>query len=326
MTPALVALVGLLIICSGLLSGSETGLYAVSRPRLRLRAAAGDARAQRLESLLSSPAGVLGALLIGNNALNFALTAAVTGAIAEAGWSHAVWWTTALLSPFLLVFAEMAPKNIFRQRADSWMPYVASPLSWLRSLLVPLVVPLLLLERLTAGRSTEVVLSRERLRTLMFEGVEEGLLTAAQHELAHGVMRFAALPVGLIGVPWASTKTVPAGTDREGCIAIAREHGLSRLPVVDPASGAVEGLLNVHDLIFQPEAPVADLVTPLPSFSADTPADEALRRMGAERRHIALIGTPESPAGVVALDDLVVELVGGVGPPRRKAGRGEKAA
>ena len=44
---ALFALLCLCLLTSGLLSGSETGLYAVSRPRLRLRASAGDRRAQR---------------------------------------------------------------------------------------------------------------------------------------------------------------------------------------------------------------------------------------------------------------------------------------
>lgn len=308
MSIGLLLLLGALLLASGLLSGAETGLYAVNRPRVHLRAALGDGGARRVDRLLRRPAAVLGALLIGNNLVNFAMTAAVTESIAEQGWPHPEWWTTLLLSPLVLVFGEMAPKNLFRRRADTWMPRVSWLLTGLRWALSPLVAPVLLVERLVGGPRVERVLSRDHLRGLMVEGLEEGLLSASQHELAHGVMRFTALPVGRLAVPWARAVTVPHTAGREACVAAARASGHTRLPVVGPAG--VVGVLNVHDCLFRPDAPVDSLTRPLPAFAPATPADDVLRRMAAGRHHLALVGTPAQPLGLVSFEDLLAAVLG----------------
>jgi putative hemolysin len=311
----LLLLLGMLLLASAALSGSETGLYAVNRHRVHLRAAVGDRGAQRLDRLLRSPAAVLGALLIGNNLVNFAMTATLTTAIAERGWPSPEWWTTVLLSPVVLVLGEMTPKNLFRRRADAWMPRCSLGLTLLRWGLAPLVAPVLLVERVLAGARVEQVLSREHLRGYMVEGVEQGLLSAAQHDLAHGVMRFTSLPVGRIAVPWARATTVSSTADRAACIAAARASGHTRLPVVG-ADARVAGVLHVQDFIFQPDAPLASLVRALPAFAAGTPADDVLRRMAAGRHHLALVGTDAQPLGLLSFDDLLTAVLG---PPARTA-------
>ena len=75
------------------------------------------------------------------------------------------------------------------------------------------------------------------------------------------------------------------------------------------ADRGVSILLNTHDLIFRQYSEPAELVRRITAFSEETQADTVLRRMGAARRHIALVGTPESPKGIVALEDLVGALV-----------------
>ncbi|MHC5019731.1 MAG: CNNM domain-containing protein [Planctomycetota bacterium] len=314
---ALFALLALCLAASGLLSGSETGLYAVSRPRLRLRAAAGDRRAKSLESLLARPAGVLGALLIGNNAVNFLISAVTVETFAQYGWIHPDWWATAFLSPLLLVAAEMTPKDVAQRRADGWMLRAARPLNALRLLLAPVVAPIILLERLTGATREATLLSRGRLRAFMLQGVREGVLTEAQHELANRVMRFADLTVDLVAVPWHRVVTAPEGSDRDEVVAIASAHRLTRLPVVDN-DGAVVGAVSMDQLVFEPTARAQALVQPLLTLAPDTRANDALRRLGAERQPLALIGTESEPIGLLALDDLVAALVGAHHPePRR---------
>lgn len=313
----LLLLLALCLLLSALLSGSETALYAVSRARLRLRAASGDRRARRVESLLARPAGLLGALLIGNNAVNFLVSAATTETFAGSGWAHPDWWATLLLSPLLLVLAEMTPKDVAQRRADAWIMRAALPLSGLRFLLAPAVVPLIVLERLTGVSREATMLSRGRLRAFMLQGVEEGLLSAEQHELANGVMRFADLTVDLVAVPWHRVVTVPEGVERARVIAIAKAHLLTRLPVV-AANGRVAGAISMDQLAFQPDAKAETLVQPLLTLAPDTRADDALRKLGGERQPLALIGTATEPIGLLALDDLVAALVGsGPAPAKR---------
>ena len=271
---------------------------------------AGDRRARGLEALLTRPTGILGALLIGNNALNFIMTAATTASLASAGWSHPDWWATLALSPVLLVVAEMTPKDVAQRRADVWMLRASHPLTALRWTLAPIVAPLVLIERML-GRSRDAgMLSRGRLRALMLQGVQEGVLSAEQHELANRVMRFADLTVDLVAVPWHRAITVPAGANREAILAVAKEHQLTRLPVVAGESGKIVGVISVDQLVFEPNAELQTLVQPLVTLGPDVRASDALNRLGGERQHLALIGTDTEPIGLLTLADLMAALVG----------------
>ncbi len=71
----------LLLILSGFFSGSETGLMAVNRYRLRHLARQGHKGAQRVLRLLERPDRLIGLILLGNNLVNI-LASSITTVIA----------------------------------------------------------------------------------------------------------------------------------------------------------------------------------------------------------------------------------------------------
>ncbi|MCI0342125.1 MAG: CNNM domain-containing protein [Planctomycetales bacterium] len=331
-----VLLLGALLLLSAAFSGAETALYALSRPRLRLRAAAGEPRALRLERLLARPASLLAALLVANNAVNYGATALVTDALTRARAPAPEWLATLAVAPAILVFGEMLPKNAARRRADSWLPPATGALAALRSALSPVVAPLLLLDR-RRGEDAGALLSRERFRALLLEGVEEGLVSPLQHELARNVLRFAATPVARLMVPWDRVARVSAGAGLAEALAAAAASGRARLPVVEAvgetsgdagAPARVIGLLDVRDLAGPPVrdgwdggpagpagggVPIRGLVRPAPFLPARERVADALRLLRRTGVPLAVVGSAESPEGVVALADLARALL--EGPP-----------
>ncbi|MHC4861732.1 MAG: CNNM domain-containing protein, partial [Planctomycetota bacterium] len=66
--------VGLLLSTSAsfFFSGIETGIYALNRVRLRIRAAEGEARAESVADLVRRPQITISTILIGNHVANYA--------------------------------------------------------------------------------------------------------------------------------------------------------------------------------------------------------------------------------------------------------------
>ena len=110
------ALLFFFIVCAAFFSGSETGLMASNRYRLKHRAKLGDRRAQRILSLLTQPDRLISAILIGNTTVNtlVAMVATFIG-IALAERFHVsddvgASVSAALLTFVLLIFGEVARK------------------------------------------------------------------------------------------------------------------------------------------------------------------------------------------------------------------------
>ncbi|MCB9917488.1 MAG: DUF21 domain-containing protein [Planctomycetes bacterium] len=148
------------VVFSALYSGSETGIYAVNRLRLEMRAQTADDHAARaLDKLVSSQEALLCVLLIGNNIANEATTILaehiVSGFLTDVRLSTLV--TTAVLTPLLFVLGEALPKQLFRQHAESWAYRVTPFLQLSRIVLAPLwllVLPVArLANRLARGRA-----------------------------------------------------------------------------------------------------------------------------------------------------------------------------
>ena len=112
-TPIVIAVLG--IVASAIFSGLETGLYVVDRVRLAVRAGRGDRNAVRLEAEVEEPERLLSALLIANNAANYAGSlgiAAILSMFVVSEWTI-VGLNTLLVVPLLFVFGETIPKDLF---------------------------------------------------------------------------------------------------------------------------------------------------------------------------------------------------------------------
>jgi len=117
-----IALIVLLVL-SAFFSGSETGMMALNRYRLRHQRKK-SAGARRAAKLLAKPDKLIGLILIGNNAVNI-LAAIIANmlAIIYVGEAAAPWVATASLTITVLVFSEVTPKTIAAQNPE-WFGFL----------------------------------------------------------------------------------------------------------------------------------------------------------------------------------------------------------
>ena len=106
-------LLALLFVASALFSGSETALFSLSRLDLRRLRRERNPQADTLHELLDQPRRLIIAILCGNQVVNVAATAILTGVLVTLyGVERAAFITTVVMVPLLLLLGEATPKTI----------------------------------------------------------------------------------------------------------------------------------------------------------------------------------------------------------------------
>jgi len=314
-----IALLGCLCL-SAFFSSSETALLSVRRLRLRQMAAEGHHTAQLIERMLADVDGMLGAILIGNNLVNVAITALSTTLclhlFGEAGAGYAIIGVTVVL----LIFGEVTPKGVAARYPVPVALFVARPIDGLRRVLHPAVVLLTKISRwLTAwlpegegaGRAFT---SPTELQTLIAVGEEEGVLEAEDADRLHGVFALATTRVREIMVPRADMATLPLGATGEELARLVAERPHARYPV-EGEGGEIVGIAAARDLLLalrQPEdlrlAAVMGSPTFVPESKRVATLLEELRREG---RRMAIVADEYGDiTGLATYGDIVEEITG----------------
>ena len=107
----LVVVLLILVILSAFFSGSETSIMALNQIKLDNAEKQGNKSAKIINSLRKEINRVLGVILIGNNLVNISASALLTFFVIKKFGDEYVWIGTLLLTIFIIIFAEIAPKS-----------------------------------------------------------------------------------------------------------------------------------------------------------------------------------------------------------------------
>lgn len=146
---------------------------------------------------------------------------------------------------------------------------------------------------------------------------EDDELEPEERAMLRSVLELADTSAREVMVPRPDMVTVAADAPFEAAVAVAIEHGVSRLPVLDPDDDElVVGVLYAKDLLArlardpQPER-WDDLLRPPTYVPETTPADELLRELQASRVHLALVADEHGAlVGLITIEDILEEIVG----------------
>jgi len=318
MSPLVLSLLlALCILASAIYSGSEIGLYSLSRARLDLEASKGGWSSRVTRRLVASDTALLITILIGNN-VAMELSTRVGGELlplrAGSGFEREL-YVAMFLTPLLFFFGEALPKDLFRQRPHRLVALSAPLLVLSRVLFWPLERLLrglsLVLERFFGLKAEGVVRNpgRESVLTFLAEGKRSGALQERAEVLAHNALKLRSIPISRAMRPWEDVKVVDLARD-EDPRAVVADSNYSRLPVRNE-DGSVAGYLHQLDVLAAgPGSPVLEGLRPLPALPADTPVDRALARLRVSGQRVAVVGSADQPLGIVTLKDLLEEISG----------------
>ncbi|MBS3763074.1 MAG: HlyC/CorC family transporter [Planctomycetes bacterium] len=313
-----VLLIALFVFLSAFFSGSETGFYCLNRIRLRFRKIHGWKGAASLHKLIRRPQVAISAILIGNNITIYGATVVCGSLLNESGVTHrADLYSSLIMPPILLIFAEIIPKSLYQRRADTLMYKAASLLRFCEFVFYPLIAVLrstLRIVRKALGEKRERTdqFTPDKLRFFLSEGASLGVLSPYQHRMAENVLRVKSLELSAAMVPLDEVAMIPESSTFEKLQKIMREHRFSRFPVYAEKRSNVTGIINVIDVLCADEdqADMQSLSRPPVYLNEKLSVGEALYILQRAHQQMAIVKSEGEVIGAVTVKDLVEEIVG----------------
>ena len=323
---ALLGALFVLLILSGIFSGSETAMMAANRFRLRHAAQNGHRGAILALALLKKTDKLLGLILLGNTLFN-AAAATLTGYIALALFGDSKWALeigTLCITFVLLVVAEISPKVICANHADRLAPLLSYVLTPLLRLAYPIiwfvnlfVTALLKSIRLSpkSGMHEETKLSQEELRSLVLES--SNLMPQKHRTILSSLFELSDITVEDLMTPRGSIEILDIDCPWEEVLTQLGTSHHSRLPVCRGSLDQLLGVLQARRLIGPlrdedfDEAGLISHLQPPYYIPAGTAVFSQLAFFQENHQRIGFVVDEYGEIlGVLTLEDIIEEFVG----------------
>lgn len=336
----------ILIICSGLVSGSEVAYFSLGPIQIKDLEEEDSKSSRRIMALLSDPKKLLATILIANNFINIAIVIVsdyligkllgdtvlnAIGArfyewmpIMQANtWSSLInFLITVLGVTFILVlFGEVAPK-IYANMANMKMVRAMSlPLTVLNNLLSPFSNILVrwgtrIEDRVNSNYQNNSI--REDLDKAIDLTVSDSDQSGQEAEILKGIVKFGDVRVKQIMKSRVDVVGIESSENFSEVLKIVRDNGYSRLPVYEEDFDKVIGILYVKDLLgytgegkdFDWLKLIRDQVLYVPESKK---IDDLLREFQLKRMHMAIVVDEYGGScGIVTLEDIMEEVIGDI--------------
>ena len=321
----------IVIVClllSAFFAGSETALTASSRASMARLEKHGNRRAGIVNRLLENRERLLGALLLGNNAVNIAASALATGILLAWFGNAGVLYATVAMTAVVVIFSEVLPKTAAFNAPDRVALLVARPMQWVVRLLGPVLMGIEELVRwllkfvgMTVGEDQQVLSAHEELRGAIDLFHREGDVEKVDRDMFGGVLDLRELAVSDVMIHRTNMICLNADDPSEDLVNAVIASPVTRIPLWRGNQENIVGVLHVRDLLralhaVEGDASKVDIagLTQPAWFVPDTrPVSEQLKAFRRRKTQLALVVDEYGDVeGLVTLEDILEEIVGDI--------------
>ena len=313
-----------LLILSGFFSGSETGMMAANKIKLKNLSKKSKKSAKRALELLKKPDQLLSAILVGNNFANILASAIVTIIMLDYFGGN-VLLGSIILTIVILIFSEITPKTMAAIKPESF----ATRSSFLLKILVYLFKPLIFFTNFISryilaifnlnakDASNNDNLNTEELKTLLEESGE--LIPKQYRKMLSSVLGMEELVVEDIMIPASEVIGININENYEQAKKIIQSSEYTRLPVFKDSIDSMIGILHLKDShsfleLIEKEKNIEPALQETYFVSQSTALMKQLREFLSHDQSIALVVDEYGEIeGLISIEDIFKEIVGKFG-------------
>ncbi len=333
--PSLIVLFSTLIfllILSGFFSGSETGMMAANKIKLRNLSKKSKTSAKRALDLLKRPDQLLSAILVGNNFANILASAIVTIMMLNYFGGNVVLGSI-ILTIVILIFSEITPKTMAAIKPESFatrssfilniLVYIFKPLIFLTNFLSKQILKIFKLDAKDATLNEN--LNTEELRTLLEESGD--LIPKQYRKMLSSVLGMEELIVEDIMIPTSEIIGIDINMDYKNATKIIQSTEYTRLPVYKDSIDNMIGVLHLKDSHaflkkFNEQKDINELLKKTYFVSQSTLLMKQLREFLASNQSIALVVDEYGEIeGLISVEDIFKEITGKFGGDKEELER-----
>ena len=311
--------IGIFIIMEAFFSGSEIGMIAINRIKMKQKSDEGNTSAERVLSLLNTPEKLFATTSLGTNLAVVSSTSIFTAYMVTRMGSQGELLAMIILSPIILFGGEIVPKMILQNRADTIMPFFIWPLEMSLRILSPIIIFFTSISSFITNKLFR--LSQENKKTFSRDQILQVLsldsqtieLDATERTMIHKIFNFGDITVDQCMVPLVQLTAIRDDSTLEEAHQLAVDTGFSRFPVFHERMHNIIGVLNTFDLLNQPieNSSLTHLVRPAHYIPSNKKIDDLLKELQKRGLHMGVIVDEYGGCiGLTTVEDLLEEIVG----------------
>lgn len=309
----------LLLICSAFFSASETAFSTVNIMRLKGYVEEKRKGAKKALWIAEHYDRTLTTLLVGNNVVNIAAsTIAATlfiNLIIDQTVANVV--STAVMTIVVLIFGEILPKSIAKEKAETTVLRFAGILFLLMKILYPVVIIFIGLKKLMFKniKNEQPTVTESELESIIDTMEEEGVIDAEDADLIQGVLDIDERTIYDIMTPRVDIIGIDVESNIEEMKNLFFKHKFSRMPVYKEDKDHIIGILSERDfytaLLKGEKIKIESLVKEPLYVSKTMKVNDLIRLMQKEKKHFAIVSDEYGgTSGIVTMEDALEEIVG----------------
>ena len=318
-----VILLILLLITSGLISGSEVAFFSLTKEQLNSKSEKKSRQMHIIQKMLQNPKRLLATILITNNFINIAIVL-LFASFGEDLFNQientfiVLLIEIGVITFLILFFGEILPKVYANRNAMIFSQAIALPVYIIdRYFLFFLTIPLSRITRFMESRlgQKNSEFSIDKLSQAL-ELTSEEETTKEEHKILQGIVNFGNIETKQVMCPRIDVFAISVDMDMETIVPLILENGFSRVPVYTDNLDSVVGILYTKDLlphIDQSNYKWEKLLKPVFYVPENKKLDDLLKEFQQKKIHLAVVvdeygGT----SGVITLEDVIEEIVGDI--------------
>lgn len=301
------------LVLSAFFSASEMAFVSCNKIRLKRFVSEKRKGAALVDQFHRNPKRFLASVLTGNNLVNVSVAALTAYAFKTWLGIESELLVTAVVAPFLIVFAETVPKDYGRQRADDlvyqWAPYM----NFFYRLFRPLTGSILLLtdrvlKTFGVHERKSPFVSREEFHYLINESAKQGIIGEHEKRLVDTILNFERIQVEEVMTPLAHVSQIEI-TEKVGDLKeIARKTGSLFVVVYEEIPSIIVGVIYVFDTLFETDNQRAlshYLRAPLFVYKEESAEKAFLKLQKSHQSFAVALDELREAVGVVSIDNLL---------------------
>ncbi|MCH8109696.1 MAG: HlyC/CorC family transporter [Chloroflexi bacterium] len=319
------------LIFSAFFSSSEAAYLSLERIRIAHLVNTDIPGARRVSDMIEQPERLLSTILLGNNLVNVAFAAVMTGLVVDileegSGVAMATAVATGVGTLVLLIFGEIIPKTFAIHYAERVAFLYARPLKGVEIAFWPIVIALQWITRRTQNifgveTAARESITEDELLSLIDIGEAEGTFEPAEAEMLENVFRFGDRQVREVMTPRNEIVSIERGATLGEFLNIYAQNSHTRFPVYREDADNIIGIISAKDILkamANRGINVDDSVTDVIRDSYFVPETKRIAELFKELRQSGnqmamAVDEYGGLAGLVTLKRLSEEVVGPVG-------------
>jgi Mg2+/Co2+ transporter CorB len=320
-----------LLMLSAFFSGSETALTAMSRATMHRRAAQGSTGAQKALALSEDSERLIGAILLGNNAVNILAASLATSMFTSLLGDEGVAYATVVMTALVLIFGEVLPKTIAITNPEPVAVRVAPVITVLVRVFAPIVTVVRAIVRsalwlfgFKTDPNAHALAAFEEIRGAIDLHHSEGAVQKDDRDRLLAALDLRHREVAEVMRHRRHIKAISADAPPREILDFCLASPYTRIPIWRDEPENIVGVVHAKDLLRAVNALIrkgvsldgfdVTQVAMEPWFVPDTtPLDEQMREFLSRRTHFALVVDEYGALqGLITLEDILEEIVGDI--------------